>query len=114
MDNNMDYEKKYKEALERAKVMWEQGMMPERIEYIFPELKESEDEWIEQQEEQKPMDVNSIIYKAISEVCYTGDPKGFAEKNQTVFKVAQRVAEMCQKHAEWSEEDEDKLNHILE
>jgi len=42
----MDYEKKYKEALERAKGMWEQGMMPERIEYIFPELKESEDERI--------------------------------------------------------------------
>jgi hypothetical protein len=40
----MDYEKKYKEALERAKGMWEQGMMPERIEYIFPELKKSEDE----------------------------------------------------------------------
>lgn len=42
----MDYEKKYKEALERAKGMWEQGMMPERVEYIFPELKESEDERI--------------------------------------------------------------------
>ena len=36
--------KKYKDALERAKGLWEQGMMPERIEYIFPELKESEDE----------------------------------------------------------------------
>ena len=42
----MDYEKKYKDALSRAKGMWEQGMMPERIEYIFPELKESEDEKI--------------------------------------------------------------------
>ena len=37
----MDYEEKYKEALERAKEVWEQGMMPESIEYIFPELKES-------------------------------------------------------------------------
>jgi hypothetical protein len=40
----MDYKKEYREALSRAKGMWEQGMMPERIEYIFPELKESEDE----------------------------------------------------------------------
>jgi hypothetical protein len=42
----MDYEKKYKEALKRAKGMYEDGMMPERLEYIFPELKESEDERI--------------------------------------------------------------------
>ena len=38
--------KAYDEALERAKGMYEQGMMPERLEYIFPELKESEDERI--------------------------------------------------------------------
>lgn len=36
----MDYEKKYKEALERAKRM----MSQKEIEYLFPELKESEDE----------------------------------------------------------------------
>lgn len=41
-----DYKKKYEEAFERAKGMYEDGMMPERIEYIFPELKESEDEKI--------------------------------------------------------------------
>ena len=45
----MDYEKKYKEALERAKGMHEQGMMPERLEYVFPELKESEDERIKKE-----------------------------------------------------------------
>ena len=41
-----NYRQKYEQALERAKGMYEQGMMPERIEYIFPELKESEDERI--------------------------------------------------------------------
>ena len=42
----MDYEKLYKEALERAESMYEEGMMPERLEYLFPELAESEDEKI--------------------------------------------------------------------
>ena len=42
----MDYEKLYKEALERAESMYEEGMMPERLEYLFPELKENEDEKI--------------------------------------------------------------------
>ena len=46
----MDYEQKYKEALERAKGVIEQNPLMEYqkkgIEYIFPELKESEDERI--------------------------------------------------------------------
>ena len=41
-----NYKQKYEQAFERAKGMYEQGMMPERIEYIFPELKESKDERI--------------------------------------------------------------------
>jgi hypothetical protein len=41
-----NYKQKYEQAFERAKSMYEQGMMPERIEYIFPELKESENERI--------------------------------------------------------------------
>lgn len=48
----MDYEKKYKEALERAKekrdeykrLDGEKSFVPSDIEYIFPELSESEDE----------------------------------------------------------------------
>ena len=48
----MDYEKKYKEALERARekrdeykrLDGEESFVPSDIEYIFPELKESEDE----------------------------------------------------------------------
>lgn len=46
----MDYEKKYKEALKRAEGVIEQNPLMEYlkkgIEYIFPELKESEDERI--------------------------------------------------------------------
>ena len=38
--------KAYDEAIEKAKVMHEEGMMTERLEYLFPELKESEDEKI--------------------------------------------------------------------
>lgn len=50
----MDYKKKYKDALSRAKGMWEQGMMPERVEYIFPELKESDNK-------SNTMSLNSIV-----------------------------------------------------
>jgi hypothetical protein len=46
----MDYEKAYKEALERAKLsrlqLLDIGEEATEIEYIFPELKESEDERI--------------------------------------------------------------------
>ena len=43
----MEYEKKYKEALVRATQRWECGdITREILEYVFPELKESEDERI--------------------------------------------------------------------
>ena len=50
----MDYEKKYKEALERAKAIYYQGSykpdtaatISETLQNVFPELKESEDERI--------------------------------------------------------------------
>ena len=40
----MDYERKYKDALEKAKKLYEQGTITESLSYVFPELKESEDE----------------------------------------------------------------------
>jgi len=40
----MDYEEQYREALDRAKRLYEKGTITESIGYIFPELKESEDE----------------------------------------------------------------------
>ena len=42
----MDYEKAYKDALERAKKLYEQGTITESLSNVFPELKESEDEKI--------------------------------------------------------------------
>ena len=42
----MDYEKKYEEALKRAKKLYEQGTITESLNYVFPELAESEDERI--------------------------------------------------------------------
>lgn len=47
----MNYEEKYKEALERAKEIWEKSteqteLSKATVEMIFPELKESEDERI--------------------------------------------------------------------
>lgn len=38
--------KAYDEALERAKKLYEQGTITESLSYVFPELKESEDERI--------------------------------------------------------------------
>ena len=42
----MDYNEKYKRALERAKKLYEQGTITESLGYVFPELQESEDEKI--------------------------------------------------------------------
>lgn len=42
----MNYKEKYKQALERAKKLYEQGTITESLGYVFPELKESEDERI--------------------------------------------------------------------
>lgn len=40
------YEQKYRDALERAKKLYEKGTITESLNYVFPELKESEDEKI--------------------------------------------------------------------
>lgn len=42
----MNDKKKYKEALEKARKLYEQGTITESLCYVFPELKESEDEKI--------------------------------------------------------------------
>ena len=40
----MDYEKRYKDALRRAKKLYGQGTITECLGWIFPEIKESKDE----------------------------------------------------------------------
>lgn len=42
----MKYEQKYKEALERARKLYERGTITESLGHVFPELKESEEERI--------------------------------------------------------------------
>ena len=42
----MNYEKAYKDALKRAKKLYEQGTITESLSYVFPELRGSEDEKI--------------------------------------------------------------------
>ena len=44
----MNYEEKYKNALERARKLYEKGTITESIGYIFPELAESKDEKIKE------------------------------------------------------------------
>ena len=59
-----DYKEKYEEALEKARGLYEQGMMPERIEYIFPELKEIEEEKIRKEIiENLKLDLEEILCK---------------------------------------------------
>lgn len=59
----MNYEEKYKQAFERAKGMWEQGMMPERIEYIFPELQEDNNDRIRKS-------IMNLVKKSIEQGAY--------------------------------------------
>lgn len=42
----MNYEQKYKEALERARKLYERGTITESLSHVFPELAESKDEKI--------------------------------------------------------------------
>lgn len=99
----MDYEKKYKEALFRAKESMKDGGISSNtiafLESIFPELKESEDE--------------KIIYDAIKEVCNVEDARAFAKHNETVFNVAKRVLEkQGEQKPEWRDEDENMIRNL--
>lgn len=138
-ENNMDYEKMYKEALERAK-KFEEKYGGGYAEYIFPELTESEDErilrviseavitffsdyandfededrdaalaWLEKQKEQKPAWSEEDKKMLLSIIN--------AFRNGTVSTIGQEqwlknLPERfnLQSKPEWSEMDEDILN----
>lgn len=101
----MDYEKLYKEALERAKEKHDEyihldndNVVPKDIEYIFPELAESEDE---------------KIRKALISVL-----KSDFENDTTIHDI--RVGDIIswlEKQGEqkpmWSEEDKEKFEDVL-
>lgn len=90
----MDYEKKYKEALERAQQAVDKGQVSQSfVDDIFPEHKESRDErikdeilrlvsisgngnqyeeirdWIEKQGENKKLDADKVIAWLVANIC---------------------------------------------
>lgn len=66
----MDYERRYKLALERAKKLYGQGAITESLGFVFPELRECEDErvrkWLEELIEAMPD--NSIEFKELKRI----------------------------------------------
>lgn len=123
-----DYEKKHKEEVERATQLWEGGdITREQLEYIFPELKESEDEeirkglikafgsigkkewgrvnvknaiaWLEKQSEQKPYGQRKECKDC--QFNYAGECKGFCRMKRDKQKPA------------WREEDDYHVRGIL-
>ena len=97
----MDYEKKYKEALERAKQFREKPYLEDSkgiVDYIFPELKESEDKKI----------LRSL--KAVVKEYDMWPERGLSMND--VLTWLEKQGE--QKPAEWSEEDENLLKLSLE
>ena len=113
-----NYEKLYKEALERAKDCCVNKKFSELedtaqqlCEYVFPELKESEDDkirkeiiqsiqdnmcvihkgkciaWLEKQGEQKPADKNEPKFKVGDIIKYIGEIEEFSKENHTIKKI---------------------------
>lgn len=89
----MDYEQKYKEALERAKALYAKDAPDSlHLETIFPELKESEDERIKE---------------TIIRMLYVHDENSYHFDYISKEKcLAWLEKQSEQKPAEWSEEDE--------
>ena len=99
----MDYEKAYKEALERARLLKDDPHTVIEIpknthvsEYIFPELRESEDVKIQKE----------LIYwiRSLPDRIWRGHDK------EDVITWLENQGE--QKHA-WSENDESYLSHVI-
>lgn len=95
----MDYEKKYNEALERAKEL--HGTVAAGRDFlveIFPELRESEDERI------RKAIINYILYETKGNI---------SEATEHVW-VTWLEKQKEQKPAEWSEEDEHRREGVVE
>lgn len=154
----MDYEQKYKEALERAKEIIECSKSDTKevrmVLSFFPELKENEDEktikeikqfihsrgmslaqskvdswiaWLEKQGEQKPVISYDALREGIGHFGITQYQIDYwLKKYVVVEKQCEQKQELLtkekalknspfveQKPTEWSEEDEDVINHLL-
>lgn len=91
--------KRYDEALEKSKILYEQGTITESLCYVFPELKESEDEKIRK-------DLINFFEQA--------EERGVVR--MSIHKV-EGYLHWLEKQGEqnnaWSEEDEKMLNQII-
>ena len=104
------FEKKYNEALERARALWREAIEKEYVddylkdyETIFPELRESEDERIRKEL------INFILYKA----------KGVSEEQEHSWvtyleKQKEQKPTNSEKPKEWSEEDVAMIKRVIE
>ena len=117
----MDYEKKYKEALARAKTILKRGYyISGDIEVIFPELAESEDERIRKAISQCVEDMRgqfeklySVHHKdAIAWLEKQGEENPLKGTLGDVFDDLRAGLDPSPKQ-EWSEEDEQKISDIL-
>ena len=95
-----NYKEKYQQALERAKGMYEQGMMPERIEYIFPELKESDDDRIKE--------------KIIHLVKKSNEYGGYALHKDEADRMINWLEKQGEQKSIWSEENNCYYDDICE
>lgn len=95
----MNYEEKYKEALERAK-KFEEKYGGDYAGYIFPELAESEDE-----------STRKALIETVKCI-YAGDTMFLSEQQRDRY-LAWLEKQKEQKPAEWSDEDEKYLNRVI-
>ena len=98
----LDYKEKYEKALERAKNYREGHTLDVNpriaMEYIFPELKETEDEKIRKE-----------LIKYLKERSHSGFNREVRICNDGIAWIEKQGT----KKPAWSEEDEDVINHLL-
>ena len=94
----MNYEKAYDEALERARKFYDANTNEgyrKIFEEIFPQLKESEDEKIRKE-------LVSLVLNAMGR-----------EKDSFSDDKYDSMLAWLEKHAEWTDEDEDELQRVI-
>lgn len=111
----MDYEKKYEDALERAKMSYHTGDYDkdtlEMLEIIFPELKESEDEKVRKAILELVRQSSEVLEKKNQERMLAWLEKQGEQKPQRMISAEAKEA-MYDKPA-WREEDKDVINNLL-
>lgn len=121
----MDYEKKYNEALERARALWREAIEKEYVndylkdyETIFPELRESEDERIRKD---LIYDIVRLPMQGVLTHRPTSEYIAYLEKQKEPENVsASTMAPSCwetkQMPADWTDKDKrilDDVSHLL-